>query len=357
MDAASQQFQRFSQQGDLEALGKVFDQVAPQLLSLAKQRCRHAADAEDTVQATFLVAIRKALAFDAAQPVMPWLIGILHGEIRNLQRRETHRRHAQETDIASPADDPALIAADREATAQLHARVERLPVEQRQVVAMHLHGTHTTSRIGRDLQIAPGTVRMRLHRGLQSLRRMLPVGMALTIWGSLSSRGLAAVRQAVIDAAGRGSGRTLEPIAPSSIVWTAKLWMVGALSLSCGAFGYSMTSASTALEVGATDATGEDPLELTGDSDLDELRRLAIKAPIDELMNMAGTFVDCLLDTYPRDKTLWRGIERICDALMAGRSSPDGRLFPRYLAQFIENADPSLTKNLIHRTRDLRRIK
>ena len=354
MDAASQQFQRFAQQGDLEALGKVFDQVAPQLLSLAKQRCRHAADAEDTVQATFLVAIRKALSFDASQPVMPWLIGILHGEIRNLQRRETHRRHAQETDIASPADDPALIAADREATAQLHARVERLPVEQRQVVAMHLHGTHTTTRIGKDLQIAPGTVRMRLHRGLQRLRRMLPVGMALTIWGSLSSRGLAAVRQTVLDAAGRAPYRSaLEPTTPPPIGWTAKWWLVGALAL-CVAVGYSMTAATP---VGAADAAAEQPLVPTGDADLDELRRLAVKAPIDELMNVAVAFVGNLHDLYPNDKVLWGGIDRICGALIAGHSVPDRRPLAGFIAQLIEKGDPSNTKPVLHHVPGLRRIK
>jgi hypothetical protein len=49
--------------------------------------------------------------------------------------------------------------------------------------------------------VPPGTVRMRLHRGLAVLRGTLPAGLAALLTAMLPSRGLAAVRAAAIDEA------------------------------------------------------------------------------------------------------------------------------------------------------------
>lgn len=75
MDSATENFVRYRRHGDLAALGLVFDALAPRLLALALHLCGNAADAEDALQATFVVAMRKAVTFDASQPVGPWLAG------------------------------------------------------------------------------------------------------------------------------------------------------------------------------------------------------------------------------------------------------------------------------------------
>ena len=54
--------------------------------------------------------------------------------------------------------------------------IERLPADQRQVVALHLHGGRSAAMIGEDLQMASGTVRMRLHRGLKALAAIIRGG-------------------------------------------------------------------------------------------------------------------------------------------------------------------------------------
>ena len=69
-----QLFDRYRARGDAEALARVFDEVAPSLLKVARHIDGRGSEAEDLVQTTFLVAIERAPAFDASRPLVPWLI-------------------------------------------------------------------------------------------------------------------------------------------------------------------------------------------------------------------------------------------------------------------------------------------
>ncbi|HEX6813036.1 MAG TPA: sigma factor [Planctomycetota bacterium] len=101
MDPSAELFVRYAARGDVDALGEVFDRTAPKLLRLAMHVARTADDAEDLLQATFVLAMRKANEFDAKQPLLPWLSGILAGAARNLARRNARRRCARRRLAAS----------------------------------------------------------------------------------------------------------------------------------------------------------------------------------------------------------------------------------------------------------------
>ena len=87
MDTVEQLFARFASQGDVDALSEVFDRTAPALLRLSVQICGREAEAEDLLQATFLVAIEKARAFDPARSLTAWLVGILQKQGKSLRQR------------------------------------------------------------------------------------------------------------------------------------------------------------------------------------------------------------------------------------------------------------------------------
>ena len=59
-DRPTRLFLRWRDRGDAAALAELFDRTAPELLRLALHLCRHAVDAEDVLQATFLAAIESA---------------------------------------------------------------------------------------------------------------------------------------------------------------------------------------------------------------------------------------------------------------------------------------------------------
>jgi RNA polymerase sigma-70 factor (ECF subfamily) len=198
MDSAARLFDRFRTQGDLQALGEVFEATAPRLLAIAVHLLGNVADAEDAVQQTFLLAIDRAGAFDAERALEPWLGGLLQNVVRNAGRRARRRRAEVLPEITSDELGPMAIAEREELIARLRERVDALPAEQRQVIRLRLQHGLSPAQIAEALELAPGTVRMRLHRGLETLRRHLPAGLAALLVAMLPARGLAAVKQAVL---------------------------------------------------------------------------------------------------------------------------------------------------------------
>jgi len=201
MDPLAVLFERFAARGDVAALGEVFDRTAKHLLHLAMHLAHSAEDAEDLLQATFVLAMKKAATFSKGEPLLPWLSGILAGEARNLARRNQHRSTEPLPDLVDTEGGPIASAERGELVARLRARVEDLPPEQRQAMLLQLQHGLSPTEIAEVLDVPPGTVRMRLHRGLQALRRLLPSALAVWLFGALPTRGLAAVRSAVLHEA------------------------------------------------------------------------------------------------------------------------------------------------------------
>lgn len=59
---------------------------------------------------------------------------------------------------------------------------------------------------------------------------------------------------------------------------------------------------------------------------------------------------------YRTDPLLWRGVERMCDAVDAQIAIPDRRLFARLLAQVIERGEPGFASPLLPRVAALRGV-
>lgn len=191
-------FRRFAASGDPRPLGEVFDRCSGELLSLALHLCSEPADAEDALQATFVTAIEKRAEWDAARPLQPWLGGILVLHCKKLRERRARRREAELGELVG--EDGSVVAASerRELIERLRTHVQALPEEQRAVVLLQLEHGLQPSQIAEVLSVPPGTVRMRLWRGLRTLRSMLPAGLAALLGALLPARGVAAVRQVVV---------------------------------------------------------------------------------------------------------------------------------------------------------------
>ncbi len=175
---AHRAFCRFRETGQPGAITRVFDLVAPRLVSLAAHLGGDRATADDLVQATFLDAIERADRFDPERPLIPWLTGILLHHARHEHRRARRRLDAGRLSLRQHEPSPDREAEAREFADLVAASLDRLPPLYRDVVRMRLvHGLEP-AQIAAELQRPRETVKTQLARGIERLRRDLPDGVA-----------------------------------------------------------------------------------------------------------------------------------------------------------------------------------
>jgi len=197
-------FARFRRTGDPGALAEVFDRTAPELLRVA---CYLAGDrhlAEDALQSTFLHAIEHAGRWDARQRVLPWLMGLLANRVHEL-RRDTGRTPDPRNLEPRRQLDPGEAAEQGEMQAAFQQALDAVPEPYRAAVENHLVQGKSPGQVARELGIRAGTARMRLHRGLEQLRRRLPHGVAPALFAVPEPSGsvLTSIRQVVLTEASR----------------------------------------------------------------------------------------------------------------------------------------------------------
>lgn len=195
-----QLFARYIDDGDVDALADVFDRTAPELLRVAVHLAGRTGDADDLLQSTFLTALEKRARWERTRPLVPWLVGILETHGRDLQRKRARR--AEELADGAHVDEapsPEASASFRETTEVFTRALSEVPEIYRNALLAFFRDERKAVEIADELGVAPGTVRMRVHRGLELLKRALPAGAAVgVVLSSGTARGLSAVRAEVL---------------------------------------------------------------------------------------------------------------------------------------------------------------
>ncbi len=252
-------FDGWRRRGDAAALAKVFDRTAPELWKLAIHLVRDPAEAEDVLQATYLVAIERADSYDRARPLVPWLVGILVNQARmaRKKKRTADERRVLELEPPGDGEDPRELAAAEEFSTALVKALESLPEPYRKVLRMHLSEGRRPVEIARELGRPPGTVRMQMHRGLAMLRRALPAGFAAgAALSAFPTRGMPALRAEVLARA-----ETIAPAAAASsgaaMLFSGAALKVAVLGIAAGAVGlWALRSEEAAESQGAVGTAG-----------------------------------------------------------------------------------------------------
>jgi len=89
----------------------------------------------------------------------------------NVSRWRRHRREVATPDGLNPTDLAAVVPAQLDET--VTAALARLPLRQRQVIALRIYLDLDTARTAAVLDIAQGTVTAHLHRAVTSLKAAL----------------------------------------------------------------------------------------------------------------------------------------------------------------------------------------
>jgi RNA polymerase sigma factor (sigma-70 family) len=189
--AVFQQIDRLYRDGTLAGLGDVQlleryitgrDEAAfealvnlhgPMVLGLCRRVLRDPRDIEDAFQATFLILVRKAPTIQDPGLLSNWLYGVAYRVARRA-RSQTLRRRDREIAVEN-LDAPApLENADAYGLGPvLDQELNRLPRKYRAALVLCYLKGHTHDQAAEELACPVGTVRSRLARGRDLLRRRL----------------------------------------------------------------------------------------------------------------------------------------------------------------------------------------
>jgi RNA polymerase sigma factor (sigma-70 family) len=175
-----QQLVARAKRGDLDAYEEIVRRHQTIAFRTAWLITGSAADAEEAAQDAFVKAHRALRRFDDRLPLRPWLLTIVANEARNRVRSAARRerltlRVAEERrpDGAVPSPEAALL--DSERREELLAALADLPARDREAIAcrylLQLSEDETAAALG----CARGTVKSRLSRALDRLRKRMEV--------------------------------------------------------------------------------------------------------------------------------------------------------------------------------------
>lgn len=172
--------QRFAAQRDEAAFAQLVRRYGRLVLGVCRRVLRQEADAEDAFQATFLVLARKAASVSRPQALGSWLYRVayrtaLRARMLQVQHPQRSLSPAAQRSSSSPADtDERGVLLDEE--------IHRLPEKYRlPVLLCYLQG-ESQEEAARHLNCPVGTLKVRLWRARQLLRRRLQRrGLALSV--------------------------------------------------------------------------------------------------------------------------------------------------------------------------------
>jgi RNA polymerase sigma-70 factor (ECF subfamily) len=152
---------------------RLVEREIPRLRRYARALTRSADRADDLVQETLLRAIAKGHLWQAGTDIRAWLFTIMHNQYVNMVRRAM--RDEATVDIEQMSSSLVAIT-DPTASRQLReldTALASLPAEQREVILLVGLEGMSYQAAAQILDVPVGTVRSRLSRGRDILRKLL----------------------------------------------------------------------------------------------------------------------------------------------------------------------------------------
>jgi RNA polymerase sigma factor (sigma-70 family) len=212
-----QLLQRFALRTDQAAFATLVQRHGPLVLGVCRRVLQHDQDTEDAFQATFVVLARKASSISKHESVASWLYKVAY-RIALRARADKARRQTHEQRTPPRPEYPALgDVVQRELQQILDEEVQRLPEKYRAPILLCYLQGQTNEEAAGVLRCPTGTVKIRLLRGREMLRkRLLRRGLALSVVGllgqALVEMARAAVPQPLVHAT---AGAAVHGVAPA----------------------------------------------------------------------------------------------------------------------------------------------
>jgi RNA polymerase sigma-70 factor (ECF subfamily) len=169
--------------GDESAFATIMERYHARVLALVRRSLNNDHDAEDIAQDTFIRAHRGLANFRGDSALSTWLFRIALNLARN-RYWYFFRRHRQDTiSLNHPNSFTDLVAADSSSPLRqtIHSEfvdltgrcMEQLETPHREILRMRYQQHHSYEEISATLKINSGTVKSRVARAREKLRKLI----------------------------------------------------------------------------------------------------------------------------------------------------------------------------------------
>jgi RNA polymerase sigma-70 factor, ECF subfamily len=175
----------------MDELASQLAELRPALLSVARQRLRNPAWAEDAVSETLIAALENPTAFGGRAQLKTWLVGILKHKLVDQVRRCTREQSTSGDDDDDPLEacadttplwgveagagwgDPHDRLARRQFMQQLERSLRTLPEKQGRAFMLRECLEVDADEVCRELGVTANNLSVMLHRARRRLRDSL----------------------------------------------------------------------------------------------------------------------------------------------------------------------------------------
>jgi RNA polymerase sigma factor (sigma-70 family) len=162
--------------GSRDAFRTIYEKYAGDMLTLAGNLLDDKVGAEDIVQDVFIKLVESIGTFRLTGSLKSYLATCVANRSRDYIRRRIRQRNATARQVEkTPAETKSTIylAINSEQLQKLSNALSELPYEQREVIALRIHGNLRFRQIAELQNISTKTVQSRYRYGLEKLRSTL----------------------------------------------------------------------------------------------------------------------------------------------------------------------------------------
>ena len=152
-----------------EAFLALYDRYFDRVLGYVRVRIRDEATCEDVASTVFTTALGQLRRFRGDGSFAGWLFQIARNAVRDVHRRPSTASLPVEPEASEPDPEERFLAYER--AAHLHSLIGLLPPDQQDLLALRYGAGLSFNEIGAIVGAETGTVRVRMHRILEQLRR------------------------------------------------------------------------------------------------------------------------------------------------------------------------------------------
>jgi RNA polymerase sigma-70 factor (ECF subfamily) len=169
-DHARRQLMERAQKGDREAFRALVRDIGPALTSFLRRRIADPHELEDTCQETLLAIYQSRHTYEPARPLEPWLFAIARHVAANHFRRNWSRASWQELADEMPENG---IGGSGNLLVKLRQALHQLPQVQREALMMMKIEGLSLAEASERTGASVGTLKVRVHRAYEFLRKSL----------------------------------------------------------------------------------------------------------------------------------------------------------------------------------------